>query len=209
MEPDQTKQVGKIVVTSRAPFTARKTRAALRRALFPVRFIRSGFRSVFVVEAEGEPGELARQVYQECGDLIGRGTAILAEVESKKDEIKQAAVEIGTTRIGANQSFAFRLFKRGLHSLEDDTPKIEREIGGAIYAALEQVHGKKPQVDLSDPDVEVNAEVLGPNTLVGIFEEEWRAAATEDVKEGQGEGETTGRKFATASVAATPWVLNE
>lgn len=204
MEPDQAKQVGKIVVTSRAPFTARKTRAALRRTLFPVRFIRSGFRSVFVAEAEGEPLELARRVYQECGDLIGRGTAILAEVESKKDEIKQAAVGIGTTRIGVNQSFAFRLFKRGLNSLEDDTPKIEREIGGAINAALEQVHGKKPRVDLSDPDVEVNAEVLGPNTLVGIFEKEWRAAAeTEDVK-GQGEGEMPSRKLASGSIAVPP-----
>jgi tRNA(Ser,Leu) C12 N-acetylase TAN1 len=177
LESDQARRVGKLVVTSRAPFTARKTRSAIRRAVSPARFIPSGFRSVFVVEAEGEPLELAQQVYRDCGKLIGRGTAVLSEVESKLDAIKQAAVKIGTERIGSNESFAFRLFKRGLHNLEEDTPKIEQEIGSAINAALEQQHGIKPSVDLSDPDVEVNAEVLGPITLVGVFKKSWQTIA--------------------------------
>ena len=51
MQPDQAQTAGKLVVTSRAPFTARKTRAALRKAVSRARITRPGFRSVFVVEA--------------------------------------------------------------------------------------------------------------------------------------------------------------
>jgi len=160
---------------------------------------------VFVVEAEGEPLELAQQVYHDCGQLIGRGTAVLSEVESKLDAIKQAAVKIGTERIGPNESFAFRLFKRGLHNLEEDTPEIEREIGGAINAALEQLHGIKPSVDLSDPDVEVNAEVLGPITLVGVFKKNWQTAAkTSNLRQDQPERQMSDLESKEPSVTVSP-----
>jgi tRNA(Ser,Leu) C12 N-acetylase TAN1 len=159
MEPDQVHKVGKLVVTSRAQFTARKTRGALRKAVFPARVTRPGFRSIFVVEAEGEPRELARQVYRDCAHLVGHATAVLAEVETKPESIKEAAVKIGTDQIGPKESFCFRLFKRGEHTLQEDTPKIEYEIGGAINAALEEKTGQKPPVSLSDPDITINSEV--------------------------------------------------
>jgi tRNA(Ser,Leu) C12 N-acetylase TAN1 len=175
MESDSQK-VGKLIVTGRAPFTGRKTRAALRKAVFPARVTRSDFRSIFVVEAEGDAIELARQVYRACPQLMGHATAVLAEVDSKVDSIKEAAVKIGTERIAATESFCFRLIKRGEHSLAEDTPKIEYDIGGAINAALEMKTGKKPLVNLSDPDVTVNAEVLGPVTHLGILRKEWQVA---------------------------------
>ena len=183
MEPAQVQKVVKLVVTCRAPFTARKTRAALRKAVFPARITRPGFRSVFVVEADGEALELARQVYRGCAHLIGRATAVLAEVESKLESIKEAAVKIGIEQIGPKESFCFRLFKRGLHNLQEDTPKIEYEIGGAINARLEQKTGEKPLVSLSDPDITINAEVLGPITLLGILRKDWQITPpTEELK---------------------------
>lgn len=183
MQPAHSQKVGKLVVTGRAPFTARKTRAALRNAVFPARITRPGFRSVFVVEADGEAPELARQVHRGCAHLIGRATAVLAEVETKLESIKEAAVKIGTEQIGPMESFCFRLFKRGEHNLQEATPKIESEIGGAINAGLEQKTGKKPIVSLSDPDITINAEVLGPITLLGILRKDWQITApTENQK---------------------------
>ena len=177
MDSDLSQEVGKLIVTCRAPFTARKTRAALRRAVFPARITRPGYRSVFVVEAQGDSIELAKEVYRECGQVIGHATAVLAEVESKLAAIKEAAIAIGTEQIAAKESFCFRLFKRGLHSLEQDTPKIEYEIGGAINAALEMKTGEKPLVSLSDPEITINAEVLGPITLIGITRKAWQVTA--------------------------------
>ena len=95
MSSDLSQKVGKLIVTCRAPFTARKTRAALRKAVFPARITRPDFRSIFVVEAEGEAIELAKQVY----------------------------------------------------------------------------------VNLNDPDVTVNAEVLGHITVLGILRKDWQIAA--------------------------------
>jgi len=205
MQSGEVQKAGKLVVTSRAPFTARKTRAALRRAVFPGRITRSGFRSVFVVEAEGEPLELAREVYRECGHLIGRATAVLAEVESKPEPIKRAAVEIGTEVIGPKESFCFRLFKRGLHSLQEDTPKIEYEIGGAINAAVELKTGQKPLVSLSDPAITINAEVLGPITFVGVFKKDWQIAPpTEELKSREIQDKPTDLQSKVATVQFAP-----
>jgi tRNA(Ser,Leu) C12 N-acetylase TAN1 len=208
MEPEQIKKVGKLVVTSRAPFTARKTRAALRKAVFPARITRPGFRSVFVVEAEGEPLELARQVYRDCAHLIGRATAVLAEVESKPESIKEAAVRIGTERIGPKESFCFRLFKRGLHNLQENTPKIEYEIGGAINTALEQKNATKPLVNLSNPDITINAEVLGPITFLGILRKDWQITTqTEDLASKQPQREASDlqtQKPGTSPTLVTP-----
>ena len=182
MEVSEPPKLGKVVVTGRAPFTARKTRAALRNAVFPARVVRPGFRSVFVVEAEGESPQLAEQIYRGCSRLIGRATAVLAEVESKPESIKEAAVRIGTEQIEPKESFSFRLFKRGSHNLQEDTPKIECEIGGAIHDAIQRKTGESPLVRLCEPDVSVSAEVLGPITLVGIVRKKWQAGAAAEAK---------------------------
>ncbi|HKZ81204.1 MAG TPA: THUMP domain-containing protein [Pyrinomonadaceae bacterium] len=210
MRVAEVQKPSKLVVTSRAPFTARKTRAALRRAVFPGRITRTGFRSVFVVEAEGEPLELARKVYEECGQLIGRATAVLAEVESQPEPVKEAAVEIGTERIGPKESFCFRLFKRGVHSLQEDTPKIEYEIGGAINAALELKTGQKPLVSLSDPVITINAEVLGPITFVGVFRKEWQIAAPgEELTSKELQAKATDLQSKEATVRLAPSLESE
>jgi len=170
----QTDPIHKLVVTGRAPFPALRTRAALRKTLFPARITRPGFRFVFVVEADVEATDLAQEIYRECPLLIGRATAVLAEVESTPDSIKEAAVKIATEQIKEKESYCFRLFKRGLHGLQENTPTIESKIGGAINAALQLKYGVKPIVNLSAPDVSINAEVLGPTTLVGILRKEWQ-----------------------------------
>jgi tRNA(Ser,Leu) C12 N-acetylase TAN1 len=121
--------------------------------------------------------ELARSVLQKCSESIGHVTAVLAEVESRLESIKEAAVRIGTEQIAGDEKFCFRLNKRGSHHLEETTCDLEREIGGAIWQALEQKHGKRPVVDLGDPDITIIAEVMGANTAIGVLRKAWRAMA--------------------------------
>jgi tRNA(Ser,Leu) C12 N-acetylase TAN1 len=130
------------------------------------------------LETEGDVFELAKLIFRECSQPIGHATAVLAEVESRLDPIKEAAVRIGREEIGRGESFCFRLHKRGTHYLEQDTATIEREIGGAIWTALEEKYGTKPSVKLKNSDVAIMAEVLGPITAVGIFRKAWREQLT-------------------------------
>jgi len=168
----------KLIVTSRELYAARQTIASLRAAVPGARIRGAGFRGIFILEAEGDALELAKKVNQECFLNIGRATAVLAEAQSTLDAIKEAAVKVGAEHIGGDEKFCFRLHKRGSHWLEQDTPKLEHEIGGAIWAALQEKYEKKPNVDLEDPDVTVVAEVLGLNSAIGIIRKAWREGAT-------------------------------
>jgi len=171
-------RTAKLIVTSRELYATRQTIASLRAAVSGARIRGAGFRGIFILEAEGDALELAKKVNQECFLNIGRATAVLAEVQSTLDAIKEAAVKVGAEHIGGDEKFCFRLHKRGSHWLEQDTPKLEHEIGGAIWVALQKKYGKKPNVDLEDPDVTVVAEVLGPNSAIGIIRKAWREGAT-------------------------------
>jgi tRNA(Ser,Leu) C12 N-acetylase TAN1 len=82
-------------------------------------------------------------------------------------------------QISSAESFCFRITKRGTHHLEQATPKIEAEIGGAIWTAIEQKYGKKPTVNLDDPDVTILAEVFGADTLIGVLKKEWQQASSD------------------------------
>jgi tRNA(Ser,Leu) C12 N-acetylase TAN1 len=174
MPEERQHQKVKLVVTGRGPEPARYLRFALRHAIPGAHVRGTGFRGIFALEAEGDPAELAKLVYDECSQSIGHATAVLATVESREGPIKDAAAQIGAAQIGPDESFSFRLHKRGAHGLEQDTSKLEREIGGAIWTALEGKYNKKPKVNLKNPDITVIAEILGPIAAVGIARRAWR-----------------------------------
>jgi tRNA(Ser,Leu) C12 N-acetylase TAN1 len=190
----------KLIVTGRWPHVARQIKSELRKAI-PGAHIRSaGFRSVFILEAAGDVLELAQRINRDCAEDIGHATPAPAEVESKPGAIKDAAVKIGAARIGQEESLCFRNFKRGPHGLEKDTSELEDEIGRAISEALQLKNGKKPVVDLDEPDVTVVAEMLGPVTMVGVLRRDWRATPS-----GQpGKASEEHEKSATNAAAANP-----
>lgn len=170
-------EIAKLVITSRGLEPTRQLRFALRTAIRGARVRSAGFKGIFILEAAGEVFDLARLVYDECSQRIGHVTAVLATVGSREEPIKEAAVRIAVAQIGSEESFSFRLHKRGAHGLERDTSTLEREIGGAIWSALEGKYNKKPKVNLKSPDVTVVVEVLGPIAAIGISRRVWRESA--------------------------------
>jgi tRNA(Ser,Leu) C12 N-acetylase TAN1 len=174
MPEEVQREIVKLIVTSRGLEPARHLRFALRAAIPGARVRGTGFRGIFVLEAVGDVSELAKLVCRECSQSIGHVTAVLATVESREEPIKDAAARIGAAQIGSDESFCFRLHKRGAHGLEQDTSKLEQEIGGAIWTALEGKYNKKPKVSLKNPDITLIAEILGPIAAVGISRRAWR-----------------------------------
>jgi tRNA(Ser,Leu) C12 N-acetylase TAN1 len=167
------KNMGKLIVTSKEFYSEDKIMRGLKKSMPDARVWRTGFRAIFGLEAEGDSQEVASRVIRDCGRFIGHVTAVLVEVESTTNAVKEGAVKIGAEQIGQDESFAFRVNKRGSHRLEESTPDLERDIGGAIWNALHEKYGKEPNVNLRTPDVAVIAEVLGTTTAVGVARRIW------------------------------------
>jgi tRNA(Ser,Leu) C12 N-acetylase TAN1 len=163
-----------LLVTSRSFYAVGRARRALAAAVPGAHIRGAGFGAVLLLDAEGDALELAARVSRECAGDVSRVMAVCAQVPSGAAELREAAVRVGSEQIGEAESFCFRLRKRGAHGLPDDTPALEREIGGAIWVALEGKHGGKPKVDLGDPDVAIRGEVLGPIALVCVQRRDWR-----------------------------------
>lgn len=178
MAKDMRQETAKLIVTSSGMERARYTRSALKAAVPTGSVRRTGLKGIFSLEAEGDVTELAKLIYRECRQHIGHATAVLEEVESRFEPIKEAAVRVGREQIAKEESFCFRIHKRGTHFLEQDTLTIEQEIGGAIWIALEEKHSVRPSVSLKNPDIAIVAEVLGPITAVGISRKVWHEQAS-------------------------------
>jgi tRNA(Ser,Leu) C12 N-acetylase TAN1 len=134
----------------------------------------SGFTNVFILDAPGEPLAIAEHVTRECADRIGHASAVIEETISETAHLQDAVVRVGLAQVTKDETFCFRLRKRGIHLLEAPTPEIEVQIGTALWLALQARDGSRPGVDLRNPDVLVLAEVLGPTTAVGISRKAWR-----------------------------------
>jgi len=174
MAEDTRRNIAKLIVTNAGHEPARATQFALKSSIPIARVRTTGFKGIFSLEAEAEVIELAKLVYRECRQHIGHATAVVEEVESRFEPIKGAAVRVGREEIDKEESFCFRIHKRGAHYLEQDTLTLEQEIGSAIWIALEEKHGARPRVRLKEPDIVIVAEVLGPITAVGISRRSWR-----------------------------------
>jgi tRNA(Ser,Leu) C12 N-acetylase TAN1 len=169
----------RLVITGRTLFSARQARRVLGPVVPRSRTRSTQFKSVFTLDAEGDPRSLAEAVALQCSRRIGHVTAVLEEVASREECVREAALRVALKEVHEGESFCFRLHKRGSHWLERDTREIEAEVGGAIAEALEEELRRKPTVDLTNPDVTVVAEVLGPTTGVGVFRNSWRRFTTE------------------------------
>lgn len=160
----------KLVVTCRNILGIKQTYQTIRK-VFPHTEVKStGFRGVFLVEVNGDPIEAARKL--NSYRAIGRAVPILVEVPTALEEIEKAALKVSEL-IKEGESFCFRIKKRGKHGLEMPTPEIERKIGRRLQEEISKRLGKKPEVELENPDVIILAEVLGETTGVGLLRLNW------------------------------------
>jgi tRNA(Ser,Leu) C12 N-acetylase TAN1 len=162
-----------VILTGRDVLSARQARRLLRRIARGGRTRATGFRSVFSLDAPGDAQDVARRISADLGEHFGHVTAVLKEVESREEAIRDAAVRIGEAQIGPDQTFCFRLHRRGSHWIGPDTRTTEREIGQAVADSVQAATGRRPQVDLEAPDVTILAEVIGPTTGVGVHRSAW------------------------------------
>ncbi|HKJ47146.1 MAG TPA: THUMP domain-containing protein [Balneolales bacterium] len=169
----------KLIVTARGLYSGKKARRALRRILPYARIRNAGYRSVYVIETHGNVLNIADRICHECLMDIGHTTAVVEESKTSIKDIKEAALSVANQVVGENESFSFRIKKRGSQLLEKDSRDIEEEIGGDIWESLNQKYGKKPKVDLEHPDVKIVAEVLGNITAIGIQLKYWKEFSVE------------------------------
>lgn len=165
----------KLVITSRS-FQERSAWRALKTALPAAWLEGTEFRGVLILRAEGDAEELAARVRRHCAGSIGHVTPVLAEVPSEAVALREAAVALALQHIESGESFCFRVHRRGWPGPES-SPVLERDVGGAIAAALQRRDETEPAVRLEHPDVTVIAEVLGRRTLIGLARAGNRGAA--------------------------------
>lgn len=82
------------------------------------------------------------------------------------DEIYEAARSLNTSFIRPEQDFAVRPRRLGQHPFTSQ--EIGRVVGQAVIDASLQSSGQRLQVNLDDPDVALNAELLDDDLLLGI-----------------------------------------
>lgn len=173
--------MNKLIITARDLDGERFAKSALHSLGLNVKS--SGFRAVLIAESDTDILEAAKKIMHTCYRDIGRAVGVIEEVESDDEKIKQKAIDVALAYIKENESFSFRIHKRGVHRIAKSTPELEYDVGGAIYTALEKKYQKKPIVNLKNPDITIIAEVLGESTCLGILRKDWILCNTNvDVK---------------------------
>lgn len=144
------------------------------RELFSKAFIsKTRFRSVFVLQTQGDVKQVTQRIFRECSAFLGHTTAVLCDVESSVKDIEEAAVNIALDQVENGESYCFRIKKREVPELKMSSREIEQDIGDAIHLALRNKFGVEPKVNLEDPDITIMAEVLGLFSSVGIRRKRW------------------------------------
>lgn len=165
--------MARLVVTALGLYEENSVKRALKNILPDIRVKSTGFRGVLLAEVNGDAVQLAEQLSRKKASDIGRIIPVIRDTKSEFESIKENATKIALEYIAKNESFCFRIHKRGRHDITMPTPQIEKRIGREIHLALEEKFGRKPEVDLEKPDISILAEVLGKRTMVGIIKNEW------------------------------------
>ncbi|HKJ34296.1 MAG TPA: THUMP domain-containing protein [Balneolales bacterium] len=163
----------RLIVTARGLYSNKKARRALRRILPYARIHKTGFRSVYVIETHGNVLHIAEKIIRRCLDDVGHATAVVEEVQTDINNIKEAMVSAGSQLIKEYDSYCIRIKRRGSYFLDENIQALEADIGGEIWKVLKEKYGKEPRVDLENPDIKIIAEVLGHATAIGVQYKSW------------------------------------
>jgi len=88
-------------------------------------------------------------------------------------EILKRRIERYIDEIEPGDTFGFRVERRGMKE-DISSQKVEREVGGYFYDLVEKIHGRKPKVNLKNPDKLIAIEIVGNRCGIGFFTKEMR-----------------------------------
>lgn len=138
-------------------------------------FERSGFRDVVIGSVEDivEFLEDAEQKkYSHLNRVIPIDDAFYVSPENLVEVLKKR-VERYIDEIELGETFGFRVERRGMKE-DISSQMVEREVGGYFFDLLEKVHGRKPKVDLKNPDKLIAIEIVGNRCGIGFITREMR-----------------------------------
>jgi tRNA(Ser,Leu) C12 N-acetylase TAN1 len=138
-------------------------------------FERSGFRDVVIGSVEDivEFLEDAEQKkYPHVNRVIPIDDAFYVSPENLVEVLKKR-VERYIDELELGETFGFRVERRGMKE-DISSQMVEREVGGYFFDLLEKVHGRKPKVDLKNPDKLIAVEIIGNRCGIGFITREMR-----------------------------------
>jgi len=138
-------------------------------------FERSGFRDVVIGRVEDivellEDAE--HKKYSHLNRVIPIDDAFYVSPENLVEVLKKR-VERYIDEIEPGETFGFRVERRGMKE-DISSQMVEREVGGYFYDLLEKIHGRKPKVDLKNPDKLIAIEIIGNRCGIGFITREMR-----------------------------------
>jgi len=138
-------------------------------------FERSGFRDVLIGSVEDiveflEDAE--NKKYTHLNRVIPIDDAFFVSPENLIEILKRR-IERYIDEIEPGETFGFRVERRGMKE-DISSQKVEREVGGYFYDLIEKVHGRKPKVNLKNPDKLIAIEIVGNRCGIGFITKEMR-----------------------------------
>ncbi|MDI6885110.1 MAG: THUMP domain-containing protein [archaeon] len=138
-------------------------------------FERSGFRGVVIGSVEDIVEfleDVEQKKYFHVNRVIPIDDAFYVSPENLVEILKKR-IEKYIDEIELGETFGFRVERRGMKE-DISSQMVEREVGGYFYDLLEKVHGRKPKVDLKNPDKLIAVELIGNRCGIGFITREMR-----------------------------------
>ncbi len=138
-------------------------------------FERSGFRNVVIGHVD-DIVEFLEDAEQRKYPMVKRVIPIddtfFASPELVIDRLKMR-LERYIDEIEPGETFGIRVERRGMKGAIS-SQRVEREIGDYFYGLVEQVQGRKPRVNLNQPDKLIAIEIVGNQCGIGFITREMR-----------------------------------
>ncbi len=138
-------------------------------------FERSGFKDVLVgrvVDIVEFLEDAENRKYTHLNRVIPIDDAFFVSPENVIEILKRR-IERYIDEIEPGDTFGFRVERRGMKE-EISSHAVEREVGGYFYDLVEKINGRKPKVNLKNPDKLIAIEIVGNRCGIGFITKEMR-----------------------------------
>jgi len=138
-------------------------------------FERSGFKDVLVgsvADIVEFLEDVENKKYTHLNRVIPIDEAFFVSPENLIEILKRR-IERYIDEIEPGDTFGFRVERRGMKE-DISSQAVEREVGGYFYDLVEKIYGRKPKVNLKNPDKLIVIELVGNRCGIGFITKEMR-----------------------------------